>query len=89
MGAAFVGENDDREVQVGAGEGQVGLAFRGGHDAGQQVDAALAGLREHLGPAAGLDGLELDTKAVLDQGDVIGGQSLVAAFLVAKFERRP
>jgi hypothetical protein len=42
--AAFVGEDDNREIQVGAGECQVALAFRGGHDAGQQIELALFGL---------------------------------------------
>ncbi|MNS46688.1 hypothetical protein D3C72_791960 [compost metagenome] len=87
--AAFVGEDDDGEVEVRPGEGQVALAFGGGHDAGQQVDAAFAGLRQYLGPAAGFDRFERHTQALLDRGDVIGGQSLVSALLVAKLERWP
>ncbi|MNJ60588.1 hypothetical protein D3C77_563320 [compost metagenome] len=85
----FVGEDDDGEVEVRASEGQVGLALGGGHDAGQQVDAVFARLRQYLGPAAGFDRFERHTQALLDRGDVIGGQSLVPALLVAKLERWP
>lgn len=87
--AALMGEDDDREVQVGAGECQVTLAFRRGHDAGQQVDAVFPCLLQYLGPAAGLDRLERYAQALLEQGDVIGGQSLVPALLVTKLERWP
>lgn len=86
---AFMGEDYDGEVEVRPGEGQVALAFGGGHDAGQQVDAAFACLRQYLGPAAGFDRFERHAQALLDRGDVIGGQSLVPALLVAKLERWP
>lgn len=53
--AAFVGKDDNGKVEVRAGESQVALAFRGRHDAGQQVDAAFACLRQYFGPATGFD----------------------------------
>ncbi|MNG93823.1 hypothetical protein D3C79_528050 [compost metagenome] len=87
--AARVGEDDDGEIEVRAGEGQVALALGRRHDAGKQVDAVMARLVQHLGPIAGLDRLERHPQALLKQCDVIGGQSLVPAFLVAKLERWP
>ncbi len=89
LDTAFVGEDDDREVEVRTGEGQVALAFGRGHDAWQQVDAVIPCLRQYLGPAAGLDRFERHAQALLDRSDVIGGQSLVPALLVAKLERWP
>ncbi|MNP77364.1 hypothetical protein D3C76_1747800 [compost metagenome] len=61
-----MGEDDDREIQVRAGEGQVTLAFGGRHDAGQQVEFVLACLLEYSGPADRFDRLELHPQAFLD-----------------------
>nr|VVN23527.1 hypothetical protein PS652_04455 [Pseudomonas fluorescens] len=87
--AAFMGQDDNREIQVRAGKGQKTLAFGGRHDAGQQVEFVLARLLEYGGPADRFDRLELHTQAFLDKGNVVGGQSLVATVLVPVFKRWP
>ncbi|MNQ63193.1 hypothetical protein D3C85_775670 [compost metagenome] len=83
------GQDDDGEVQVRAGEEQVFLAFRGGHDAWQQVQVAVAGVLQHGAPAAGLDGRQFHAQALVDQVDVVGGQALVIALQVTEFEGGP
>ncbi|MCY1406596.1 hypothetical protein D9M71_218670 [compost metagenome] len=87
--AALVGQDDNREVQVGAGKCQEVLPFGGRHDAGQQIHFALPGLFKHSRPTDGLDRLDAYAQPIFYQGNVIGGQSLVMAFLVAVLEWRP
>ncbi|MND89036.1 hypothetical protein D3C80_810780 [compost metagenome] len=87
--ATLVGQDDNGKVQVGPGELQVLLALGSRHDTGQQIQLALPGLLEHHRPTDRLDRLDAYAQSLFDQGNVIGGQSLVVAFLVAVFEWRP
>ncbi|MDT4845994.1 hypothetical protein FQZ97_799990 [compost metagenome] len=87
--AAIACQDDDREVQVGAGEGQISLAFGGRHHGGEQVELAGLGLLQDLAPAVCCARLQAHAQALFEQRDVIGGQALVAALWVAELERRP
>ncbi|MNZ93052.1 hypothetical protein D3C78_1121060 [compost metagenome] len=89
LGAPDMGQDDDRKIQIGAGERQVFLAFRGRHDARQQVDFAFFGLFQDGGPAHRLDGREPGFQSLANDLDVIRGKALVAALIVAKLEGRP
>ena len=89
LGASDMGQNDNRKVQVGAGERQVSLALRGRHDARQQVQLGLFGLLQDDGPADGLDGRELDGQPLTDHVDVVRCKALITALIVAKLEGRP
>ncbi len=89
IGAIFAGEDDDGEVEVGAGEVEVSLALGRGHDAGKQVDFVALGTFEDFAPVAGLDGVEADVEAVLDEPGVVSGEALVATLAVAEFEGGP
>ncbi|MOA37621.1 hypothetical protein D3C78_1592310 [compost metagenome] len=84
-----MGEDDDGKVEVGAGEQQVLLAFRGGHDPGQQIQVAVACLLQHFAPAAGFDRGELHVQALADQFDVVGGQALMVALRITELEGWP
>ncbi len=87
--AVLACQDDDREVQVGPGEAQVLLALRGSHDAGQQVQPTVLGLLQDLRPGLRFDRRRADAQAFLQQADVAGGESLVAALFVAELEWRP
>ncbi|MND91685.1 hypothetical protein D3C80_838200 [compost metagenome] len=84
-----MGQDDNRKIQIGAGERQVILAFRGRHDARQQVQLALLGLFQDGGPAHRLDGREPGCQPFADDLNVIRGKALVAALIVTKLEGRP
>ena len=87
--AAVAGQDDDGEVQVRTGEGEVLLALGRGHDTGQQVELAAARLLQHCAPVARLDGFEFHAKAAFDEADIVGGEAQVVALGVAKFEGWP
>ncbi|MNN71048.1 hypothetical protein D3C81_1869470 [compost metagenome] len=89
LSASHMGQDNNGEIQVGSGEGQVVLALGGGHDAGQQVELALFDLVQHLGPTDRLHGRNLDGQTIAHDVDVVRRQALVAALLVTKLEWRP
>ena len=64
--AAFMGQDDDGKVEIGACEGQEILAFGGGHDARQQVELVIAGLFKHRGPVNRFDQFDSHAQAVLE-----------------------
>ena len=87
--AAFMGQDDDGKVEIGACEGQEVLAFGGGHNARQQVELIIAGLFKHCGPVNRFDQFDSHTQAVLEQAYVIGCQALISAIFIAIFKRWP
>eukprot|EP00659_Diplonema_papillatum_P013428 gene13428-biopygen13468 len=87
--AAFVGEDDDGEVEIRPGKRQETLAFRCGHDARQQVELVVAGLFQHGAPVHRLDQFYPDAKAILHQPHIISGQALVATIFIAVFKGWP
>ncbi|MNI31061.1 hypothetical protein D3C73_849310 [compost metagenome] len=82
-------QDDNREVQIGSGERQERLAFRGRHDARQQVELALFGLFEHNRPTDRFDGRQFDGQSLANQVDIVCRKALVTPLIVAKLKGRP
>jgi hypothetical protein len=89
LGTAFMGENDDGEVEVRPGECEEALALRGGHDARQQVELVVPRLLQQCAPVGRFYQLDLDAQAFLEQPHIVSGQALIATFFIAIFKRRP
>lgn len=53
---------------------------------GSKVDFVAFGAFEDFAPVAGVDGVEADVEAVLDEPGVVGSEALVATLAVAEFE---
>lgn len=71
--ALFLAKNNNREVEVGAGEGQVLLAFGGGHQAGQQVQLTGSGIGQHFAPVLCGRWAQSNRQALFNQAHIVGG----------------
>ncbi len=69
--AAFMGKNHHREVDIRASEGQVVLAFRRRHDAGDKVETIASSHFQDRPPIWRLDQLDAHAQAVLDQAYIV------------------